>query len=546
MNSDHSDDETQVISEEEEEPSDYHKRRYAATVTTTNSRDSEFKKRHIRSHVNKPKLNRMADFIVKMIKKAHCLRNYKYVRYIGNGIHGIACIVTDGKQEYVVKVQQVNLHFIKEIDVMKKFSDAKIGVNLKTYCYIKLGKSKELYGLMVMEKIDGVLEDLLYRNQEELNCELVDWIAKQLIHMLFEMQRLQISHNDLHFRNIGYINRNATSPTVSPKNIELRLIDFGWGSDVRAFTDVEVLAIGRALYAKDTPSTEYMIERWWPEIIDLLTNKIHRSIADDYASMDKMYKSLLEKQVYHYRFIRPTDIKNRIHGISDSSLKEVIRRASFSSSYEDSKTICFHGLCTLKHKTTGRDVTIKFTEITNQSCLLWNNERMLLQRYYNQIQVMEEYIKMYDKIYGVVAFEKIDGTLSLLMSSDSSNETMKQIWQGIGNVIETLSEMNITYGQLGIDKVGYCISSSTIEMKPFDFSQGSVYKSNPDLEWLSFYYSFLLYDIEASTFWKEYAPAHLTNYTKEQIKTELHRLWNEHDLTRLIDPDILQTIQELH
>jgi tRNA A-37 threonylcarbamoyl transferase component Bud32 len=223
------------------------------------------------------KLMMLADKIPNVLEKVPCLRGYSNLKYHSHGVYGIVCFVQRGQVEYAVKFQWLIPDIAHEIDVLKKFSGVGIGVRLIEHCNVSVNEPEEKISVIITEKVEGVLMPVL-RSETRLNNWVIDDIMKQVFHMLDVMESNEISHNDMHFGNIGYFIR---LDDFGRKKFVLKLIDFGLGFHSMYRRDLNVLSFAKALFQGCNDP-----ERTTPEniqyIIKNYSEKLKGNVEDQY------------------------------------------------------------------------------------------------------------------------------------------------------------------------------------------------------------------------------------------------------------------------
>jgi len=437
----------------------------------------------------------MAEYIPKIIETADCTKNYSFVDYLSHGKFGVTSLMKDIQGNVVVlKVQKlIDEKFLKEVQVMKRFSELNIGVHLKGYCFIE-NQRKIKYGVIIMEKVDGVLKDLF--KQEQFSTEKLDRIGQEFIQIIQIMQKEHISHNDLHFGNIGYTKDSSG-------HINLRLIDFGEGSDIRSFTDISILSIGRNLMNSNFQhnlNVEYLLKTWWPKLKVMFIDQQLCNLPDDSESIIKVYRHLWHTWVGRKRFIdenyeSPKELK------TSTLLSKIITNAPCTPrDYHTVNRPCDNGLCILKLKQKTDYISIKYTKISYdiQSQVLWEHECRLFQLYYQVFlkKPKQSFCKVVlsskdngKKVYGVMFMDAIDGTLDQYFRNrqdDILESELEYIATEINGILQLLDFSKITYGDLSFSHIGFIKSKSLkIPLRLFDFTKGSIYKKNTYLELLS-------------------------------------------------------------
>jgi hypothetical protein len=551
---------------------------YTSVSTTRNNlvgdyRDNEgFKQLKL---FDKPELERIAQFASKISSKAACTKDYQFHRFVGNGEFGLASTIIDAQgKEWVLKIQRVRKDgsFKLEINTMKRFSSIGIGVTVKSYCYVKLGKKRHMCGLIVMEKIDGTLIRLLDAPQSK---ETLDSIGEQLVSFVSIMDRENISHNDLHFSNIGYV---LTSDNHGNDIVTLKLIDFGWGSYVRSFTDVSILNIGRAIFkgyhrwpkdiddykeirAGSIPNYEYLEHAWWPRLQALFYDKSLLNTKQDFDSLDDAYVKLFDEQVQPLQFVPRHD-----PDLSDQPpinvISNLVSNASCTNGYERPVPhLTASGLFTITKKKdiySSHCIKIELIENTKRGDVYWEGEVALCKRYYYEILLYQdpplhckEFVKSTNELYGILWMDNIEHSLDYYL--DQNQDTMKSkdirdIESQLFSIIDGLERCSMTYGDLGISKIGLRINSrGKIVLIPFDFRRGSIYRDNSPLEILSLGKSLANKSGKAYDYIKKKWESRYGQRYGDIDGGNLHQQWqtlyDKFEIDRLISTKDIQNIQ---
>jgi serine/threonine protein kinase len=225
-----------------------------------------------------------------IVDRTNCLQDYKLIGFLGSGSAGFLCRVRHRKtkKEFALKLESLEDRkheegWKTETDIMEKFSECGLGIKYIDRCVTKLGKVRR--GVILMEMVDGVLYDFLHQ-MKRVNKSILDNISNQIIHILKEMKRHNLSHRDLWFFNIGY--------NINPKTnkIELKLIDFDKGSKERNFWDLEICNIGCNLFETEDeetiPPITYLAKTLWPRLIKMFHSPYLKANPPmDYESISK-------------------------------------------------------------------------------------------------------------------------------------------------------------------------------------------------------------------------------------------------------------------
>lgn len=208
--------------------------------------------------------------------------DYDIIKLLGKGSYGrvyLTC-ANDIFDCRVIKIQYLDSidkdDLFHEIAMQKKFAEIDLAPQIYNYKIVKSKNNKEgkkEFGLIEMEKVDGVLDDILkVRQPKKILDSIVIWIA-DLIDTLCENN---LVHGDMHFGNIGYsiiLKNNKTD--VSLDNIsdnflfKLMLIDFGWScckhKEIRCNPELELLQVIRTINIgkMDQFNREYLFDKFY-------------------------------------------------------------------------------------------------------------------------------------------------------------------------------------------------------------------------------------------------------------------------------------------
>ena len=125
--------------------------------------------------------------------------------------------------------------------------------------------NKKLFGLIRMERIDGILDDLLKQN---LDDTALQQIFLGILNIILKLDKANFMHRDMHSGNISFTYRRNGFGQLS---IQLSLIDFGFSSTKNSLPELELTQFMRTLSMKDKGETETTTKHnqayLWPRLL---------------------------------------------------------------------------------------------------------------------------------------------------------------------------------------------------------------------------------------------------------------------------------------
>lgn len=179
------------------------------------------------------------------------VRQYKWDRFLGEGAYGAAYLIKKNGHERVLKIQEQDrassTRFLrakeKENAMQKKFymlnqQNSKIKLTVKVHdFYIWERSNGKIFAITEMDRIDGVISDLLQYKQNEVVLHVLATWFEAITDL---MCKHKLTHGDMHTGNIGYI-------IMPNKLIRPVLIDFGWASAGSCDKQLEMIQLLRGL-----------------------------------------------------------------------------------------------------------------------------------------------------------------------------------------------------------------------------------------------------------------------------------------------------------
>jgi serine/threonine protein kinase len=181
-----------------------------------------------------------------------------------------------------------------EIHLIQEFSKTGLGVSIEKYCFA-LFDEQYWVAIIIMEKIDGVLEDIM-KGQNILPQTTINDICTQIIQIINELDHNNIHHCDLNFGNIGYVHR-------PDGGYQLKLIDFGLGVKGNNFRNLDVLSLLKYVlngYYDNNPNVQKIrnyLQHIGNHVLRLPDDDL-RNIIDQHGNFDG--KKVYERFDLHY------------------------------------------------------------------------------------------------------------------------------------------------------------------------------------------------------------------------------------------------------
>ena len=219
------------------------------------------------------------------------LKPFVITQLIAKGAMGdvfIACDRNDCLK--VVKIQKLDhmKFFSNELKMQKHFY--KLGLAPKIIKAFTFLNNKTEYSVVVMEKVDLTLGDLLKRN---LDKEILDQIITMVYGIIDVLTKEKLIHGDLHWMNIGLVwDKHENHIMLKPL-----LLDFGWSwnDETNVLPELEITQLLRTLNRKYFPvnkQNEKVIESGLYKLLSTFQPKFPRNYDD--------YNSYYEQLLAHY------------------------------------------------------------------------------------------------------------------------------------------------------------------------------------------------------------------------------------------------------
>lgn len=171
------------------------------------------------------------------------IKPYYVSKVIGKGSFGKVFLLCndEGKCQRVVKVQLVKNEqmFLNEVELQQQLSS--VGLTPELYGVHLLEHNNKKFGIIIMDKIDIIAEDLLKTSLDKQTLQNIYSMIEKVIQLFC---KYNIIHGDLHWQNIAFY------WDVKDNHVILRpsVLDFGWGkADQECFPQLEISQLLRTL-----------------------------------------------------------------------------------------------------------------------------------------------------------------------------------------------------------------------------------------------------------------------------------------------------------
>ena len=217
-----------------------------------------------------------------------CVENYKFLKLLGQGDYGDVYLMEKNNKLLVAKyVEDPKKKYPIQYEVAMQIYFSTLKIAPKIY-FFDSWKNNE-YSLVVMERIDETLEDVLSQKHSK---NFLDYIFKEIGKLIDLLCKYKIRHNDLHWGNIGFLNH------------KIILIDFGYASigHKKCLDSIEWFQLARTIYnIEDTSNRDYMGELIFEKLKQVLESEGNTDLARvrSFKSLRKMDNS--DKFLFHKR-----------------------------------------------------------------------------------------------------------------------------------------------------------------------------------------------------------------------------------------------------
>ena len=169
-------------------------------------------------------------------------KNGTELSFLGEGVYGSAFLLSNGKTEYVVKIQACDdPAFSNELKFMRKANAVRYKQKIEFLPKLYGVTSYNNICVLIMEKADVTLKDLMVKGikNNSYNCNAVlkyKSILQQVVISIFYVHHyIKIVHSDVKSENIFYFKKNPmgsitiNSNTFEVQNCGFRLVLFDYG-----------------------------------------------------------------------------------------------------------------------------------------------------------------------------------------------------------------------------------------------------------------------------------------------------------------------------
>lgn len=226
------------------------------------------------------------EFLRRAIAQVMDIPEVRFIEILGQGVDGITLLICNPSQSNEKVVVKIKLsseisdaQFETEFQRQEEFYRA--GLAPKPM-FLRLSRNDDLT-LMVMGKLDGVLSQFLER---ELTEDQLTTIVQLVIANLFsKMCERRLSHNDLHWSNLGYVGEFVESDEYEGEyqnRMKLQLIDFTYAKNDGCDIEAELIQLIRTTFPFGRPPT-----RAYEQNMLFLRRLLLQKLEHDYGSFPK-------------------------------------------------------------------------------------------------------------------------------------------------------------------------------------------------------------------------------------------------------------------
>jgi len=230
------------------------------------------------------------------------LDGYVPINIIGSGMFGTVFLICKGRYNcrackiVEIKTTKNAFNYQKEVIMQKKFMA--IGMAPKIYDTFSFTIGTKTYAGIIMEKIDGTIEDLL---KNPLPVEFLDRLIVWIGDIIETLCANDIIHGDMHPGNLGFKLLPNASDGIS---VQILFIDFGWScceKSVACYPEFELLQFIRVLYLYKVKnsSNPFNLNYLLPKFIKLYNDNYTPLLDTDFSNVQKNY-DIIHKRVLAY------------------------------------------------------------------------------------------------------------------------------------------------------------------------------------------------------------------------------------------------------
>jgi serine/threonine protein kinase len=230
-------------------------------------------------------------------------KGYTLSKFLGKGAFGQTFSACKSNFECIaVKVIELRhgddeLH--DEFEMQQKFHEIGLAPSVlgKPKFYTFSGKR---FGIIVMEQIDGVLDQLLNKNLEAFT---LDDILISFLDIVNKLKRAGYAHRDAHPGNISF---NYKKMANGDLNVKLNLIDFGHSqTGSRAWPDLEIIQFIRTLSMKDDGVDEGVTQGnqdyLFPRLLSMYQKNFNRYVETE-EEIEEEFNNLFEESNFENEY----------------------------------------------------------------------------------------------------------------------------------------------------------------------------------------------------------------------------------------------------
>ena len=177
----------------------------------------------------------------------NCLKGWRITNFLGAGSFGFVFSIRNGHNKRgALKIvrDEANFSVDKEIDMQKKFHKLGMSPNVIDHCSYKPPRGGDRVHFILMERIDGVIDNFLMKKSHH---KLLETLVDRLFQIIKKMKDNNLTHGDFHSENIGFVFRRGDNPG------NIQIIDHGMSTGNGHNTELELVQFMRTIESRYSP-----------------------------------------------------------------------------------------------------------------------------------------------------------------------------------------------------------------------------------------------------------------------------------------------------